>query len=217
MFRRGLEGDAKEWYCNLPTEKRQDWAELKSAFIKRFPLRVYRADPGIAHRIDTLERRPSELFAAYINRATELSHRATDEQLKKLRDRFIKYLCAGGHEDDEVLQTRVTDRMYARDLLDDMNDISDKCSFATVRDLIIACSTKPGRDNPILEELTGMSRRRPRRADDAVVELTSMVKQLVVQNALSAHSYVNSILMQFLMSDRGSFSQPMLAKASHEA
>lgn len=82
-FRKELQGDAREWYNNLDAEKRKKYETLKEDFKKRFPLRVLRTDPSLAVRVDNFERRVGESLAECINRATELSFRATDTQLSK--------------------------------------------------------------------------------------------------------------------------------------
>ncbi|KAI2642305.1 hypothetical protein GGS21DRAFT_299343 [Xylaria nigripes] len=40
VFRKGLRGDAKDWYQQLPAEKRQNWSELQSGLKRRFPRRA---------------------------------------------------------------------------------------------------------------------------------------------------------------------------------
>ncbi|RYC63902.1 hypothetical protein CHU98_g2314 [Xylaria longipes] len=161
IFRKGLRGEARDWYLNLSSEKRKDWKELQDGLKRRFPLRVVKADPGLASMIDNLDRRPSETLAAYVKRSTDLSYRASDTQQIKLRDRLYKYMCAGGHTEDLRIQDRVTDGLFAKGHLDDVNDFKDICTFANVQDTIIACAHRPGQDNPFLDELGLTVARRP--------------------------------------------------------
>lgn len=188
-FRKGLQGDAREWYNNLDAEKRQKYDKLKEDFKKRFPLRVLRTDPSLAARVDNFERRAGESLAECVNRATELSFRATDTQLSKLRDRLYKHMCAGGNEQDLRIQERVTDRLYARSKLDNVNEFVEACTFTDVREAIVACAIRPGTDNRFLDELAGTtSSRRVRTTDESLNEIARAFRQMVTGHASSSYA-----------------------------
>lgn len=159
VFRRGLRGDAREWYHHLDADTRRSWTKLQEGIRKRFPLRVRNRDLGLGARIDSFDRQAGESLAAYVSRANSLSLRASDSQLLKLRERLYRHMCSGGNQQDERIQERVTDRLVSGDLLSKFGEFNDTCTYQDVSDTIVACALKPGREGEFLDQVEmGMSK-----------------------------------------------------------
>ena len=84
LFRQHLEDDALQWYSDLDADLKQDWVQLKKAFLpafaittkdaqtKRFELRV---------KLANLEQLPNESIAEYLKRADELAIRLPQDTM----------------------------------------------------------------------------------------------------------------------------------------
>jgi hypothetical protein len=64
-------------------------------------------------------------------------------------------MCAGTHETDQPLQNRVLDQLYARGLIRDGNEFTEKYTFLMVRDTIVNYAAVFGQNNPYLDNLKG--------------------------------------------------------------
>lgn len=105
--------------------------EVQKLVKQRVPLRVEGRDIGLAARIESLARQPSESTADYTNRAADLSYQAHDTQLEKSRNRLYRHMVAGGHnsETDIRIQDRGTDRLYSCRLINDVGELDKACAF----------------------------------------------------------------------------------------
>ncbi|KAI0478539.1 hypothetical protein GGR56DRAFT_672560 [Xylariaceae sp. FL0804] len=73
---------------------------------------------------------------------------------------------------DARIQDRVTDRLFAKGLMDEFNELTEECAFENVRETIVACAIRPGKDNEFLEELGQSSQRQGlRTADESLHEI----------------------------------------------
>ena len=200
LFRNGLRGNAKSWYLQLPESKRAKYDSLKSSLDKRFPVRVRTNDAGLASRIDNFERQSREKLSTFVKRANELSQRADDRQLMKLRDRMYKYMCSNGNYEDKTLQNRVTDRLFAKDKIDDVNEMDERCTFHDVRDTIISCGMMPGQEDDFIDEVEGYVGGTRLTTEDTIHELGMMIRGMrengmvpIVQRGQQSQTPVTSL------------------------
>ncbi|KAI0528448.1 hypothetical protein GGR58DRAFT_313023 [Xylaria digitata] len=193
VFRRGLRGDAQEWYLHLSSEKRASFKTLCDGLLKRFPLRVRNRDLGLGARIESFTRQADDTLAQYVNRANKLSLGASDSQLNRLRERLYKNICEGGHIEDERLQERIMDRLVSQNKITEFGEFKKECTFVDVADVIVACALKPGKEGEFLDQVEKGMRRGNRRysGEELVKELGNTLTETLqkFKEATSAHAY----------------------------
>lgn len=160
-FRFGLQGDAKTWYDQTRSDKRENWIEISELFKRRFKLRLGRKNPELLTVVEYFERRQDEKLSYYLARADDLSYKVSDRQLEKLRDRLYRNMCNNGNDADRHIQARVCNRLIFGRLLDDEGDFADRCTYDDVSDQISSCAVVPGQESRFFEEIEQKARPGP--------------------------------------------------------
>ncbi|KAI1458129.1 hypothetical protein F4805DRAFT_457042 [Annulohypoxylon moriforme] len=156
LFRNALKGEPKNWYRNLPKDKKDKWEELTKQLIERFPWRASSSKYKFSAKVEEFERNAGEPLTRYIYRATKLNGKGGDEEQQKiLKRRFLSKMCANGHSEDEHTQARVFDRLHASKKLDEINKPTTDCTFNDIRSAMIQCGAKPGKEGEFMDAVEG--------------------------------------------------------------
>lgn len=187
-FRTGLRGEARKWYDRLADEEKE-WGRLQSTFTARFKRRTVTQNMGLAAQVNAFTRRQDETLVAYVRRATTLHDQISGQLRKDLRDRLLSRMTDNGHEEDQVLQARVTDRMFLRDLIDDAGRFTEEADFDKVREMIIAATIVPGQDsNPFFDEPEMEDVRAPTTTEQVLLQAVGLMKE-VQERAMTPVAY----------------------------
>ena len=84
LFRQHLEDDALQWYSDLDTDLKQDWAQLKKAFLPAFAITVKDAQTKkfeLRIKLANLEQSESKMIAEYLKRADKLAIRLPQDHI----------------------------------------------------------------------------------------------------------------------------------------
>lgn len=189
-FRQGVQGKAKtNWYLTLPPEQRV-WDTVRSLFTQHF--KILEADVGrrIGACVSNLRRRPVETIERFVARATDLSHRCTDEQMRELCYRLCThFIVPDAHQDFESdcrVQEQVSNQLFLLGKMSADGVMKDTCDFEDVKECILECICRSGakQENESRTTMTGD----PARPRQSPLSSKKRRKHPLLEAELSSHA-----------------------------